>query len=390
MSIVQRFFRTATVCSIIAKLRKEQADGHLPIFEFIALNGMEMRHPFEAYIKFWEAVSGTREKQSPEVAAAKLDQYFAGVQSRNFSTSTNTSTKPVIVLLLDEIDYLVTKKQTVIYNFFDWPKRALESNSGPRLVVIGISNTLNLPSRLKPSVQSRLGNSRCAFKAYTAQGMVEILAQKIQPDPMGYQVFEKDAILFCARKIASFSGDLRKALKTCQSAAEGVMKEVKNGVRDDPRSAKDRPMVRIKDVQKASRESFCSVAVNAIAASTPLEALLLVSLGSLCKSTGRHAGGFDIKELMTKMDAAASASGDDQYLPPPSVSATLSILSNLGEACLVRLETPKSSLVSFRAAQGGSGGAFPLVSIEFDYSVLIRALKDTPHLDLAEKYLGEY
>ena len=52
--------------------------------------------------------------------------------------------RPVTVLMLDEIDYLVTKKETLIYNFFDWPLRANRS----RLVVIGISNTLNLPGKL--------------------------------------------------------------------------------------------------------------------------------------------------------------------------------------------------------------------------------------------------
>lgn len=27
------------------------------------------------------------------------------------------------VLLVDELDYLVTRKQTVLYNLFDWPTR---------------------------------------------------------------------------------------------------------------------------------------------------------------------------------------------------------------------------------------------------------------------------
>jgi origin recognition complex subunit 1 len=383
--------RTATVCSIIAKLRKEQAEGTLPTFEFISLNGMEMRNPYEAYIKFWEAVSGNRDKKGYEVAVGLLDRFFAGKLHKvdSCTNDSNKSSKPVIVLMLDEIDYLVTAKQTVIYNFFDWPMRAsLSQNGGPRLVVIGISNRLNLASLLKPSVQSRLGHFRCSFKSYNAQGLVEILTNKIQPDPTGYRVFDKDAILFCARKIAAHSGDLRKALKTCQAAALEVMKEVQDGVRNDAKSPPDQPMVRIQDVQKVTQEAFHSIATQAISASRAFPALLLICLGALCKSTGQETGGFDIKQLMTKMKAVASASGNNMYMPPPSFHATLKILAVLAQTHLIRLETPKSSSTSFRAAQGGSGGAFPLILAEFDHSILVRAFKDTPHKELAEKHLG--
>jgi len=58
----------------------------------------------------------------------------------------------VVVLLLDELDYLVTKTQSVIYNIFEWATSAHAA-----LVVIGISNTMDLPERLLPRVHSRLG-----------------------------------------------------------------------------------------------------------------------------------------------------------------------------------------------------------------------------------------
>ena len=48
----------------------------------------------------------------------------------------------MIVLLLDEIDMLVTKDQSILYNFFDWPRL-----TGAKLIVIAISNTLDLPER---------------------------------------------------------------------------------------------------------------------------------------------------------------------------------------------------------------------------------------------------
>lgn len=172
--------KTASVHSVIARLRKEQAKGKIPAFQFVSLNGMEMRHPFEAYVKFWETISGPeKQKCPPEVAVAKLERHFAG---RGVEDEKAGKRSKVVVLLLDEIDYLVTKKQTVLYNFFDWPRRTMENGNGPRLVVVGISNTLNLPSRLKPSVQSRLGNETCGYKSYNVKDMIAILRTKIQSD----------------------------------------------------------------------------------------------------------------------------------------------------------------------------------------------------------------
>lgn len=163
------------------RLRHEQAKGGIPEFQFVSLNGMEMRHPFEAYVKLWEALSGTsKQKRAPGVAAALLERHFT--HSNGKGNHDHDERRPVTVLLLDEIDYLVTKKQTVLYNLFDWPRRTASKESGPRLVVVGISNTLNLPERLKPSVQSRLGGERCDFASYKVDEMVKILKIKIELD----------------------------------------------------------------------------------------------------------------------------------------------------------------------------------------------------------------
>ena len=179
--------KTASVRSIITELQEEQASGKIPEFDFIALNGMEMRHPFDAYVKFWEAVSRTRkEKLSPGAAAAELEYYFT---SQEVDEEEDVRT-PVTVLLLDEIDYIVTKKQTVLYNFFDWP---LRSCSKARLIVIGISNTINLPERMTQRVQSRLGGDRCHFQAYNVDDTVTILKTRLgMTGESRYVVFEED------------------------------------------------------------------------------------------------------------------------------------------------------------------------------------------------------
>eukprot|EP00978_Attheya_sp_CCMP212_P014153 scaffold35935_cov44-Attheya_sp.AAC.6 len=147
--------KTASVRSIVTELRQEQAMGTIPEFNFVALNGIELRDPFDAYVKLWEALSGAeKDRRTPGVAAGLLEQYFTGSAQKGNSRKKGGA---VTVLLLDEIDYLLTKKQTVLYNFFDWPLRASTEGAGSRLVVIGISNTINLPDRLQKSVESRMG-----------------------------------------------------------------------------------------------------------------------------------------------------------------------------------------------------------------------------------------
>lgn len=57
------------------------------------------------------------------------------------------------VVLMDEFDQLMTAKQDVVYNFFNWPTLARS-----KLVVLAVANTMDLPERaMTGRVRSRLG-----------------------------------------------------------------------------------------------------------------------------------------------------------------------------------------------------------------------------------------
>jgi origin recognition complex subunit 1 len=385
--------KTACVRAVVRELKEEQAKGSIPEFDFISLNGMEMRYPFEAYAQLWEKLNaGDKTQCSPEQAVKKLETYFTNQTAVEAKTAHKGKKEHVVVLLLDEIDYLLTKTQSVLYHFFDWPRRACHN----RLIVIGVSNTVNLPERLQSKVQSRIGSCRCSFKAYNSKEIVAILESKIQQASLHQKVFDNDAILFVSKKTASMSGDIRKAFNICRSAAELVMTESTSSSatseNDESQQAllsrNQEPIVRIKDVSRVSRESFNSPQSHAVTMCTPYEALLLLSLASLSKTTGREVGGFDVEELLVKMESIANSSGDRQYLPAPSLSETLNILARLGEAQLVFMVTPRGSSIGYRSCIAGSGGPWPVVSLMIDNVALLLALKSTPHKDLAEKHLS--
>ena len=65
-------------------------------------------------------------------------------------------------------------------------------------------------------VSSRIGLTRLTFSPYTHQQLQEIVSSRLQ----GLSVFDKDAIQLVSRKVASLSGDARRALDICRRATE--------------------------------------------------------------------------------------------------------------------------------------------------------------------------
>jgi origin recognition complex subunit 1 len=55
---------------------------------------------------------------------------------------------------MDELDQLLTAKQDVVYNFFNWP-----TLKDSQLYVIAVANRMDLPQHLAAKVKSRLGQS---------------------------------------------------------------------------------------------------------------------------------------------------------------------------------------------------------------------------------------
>jgi len=79
-------------------------------------------------------------------------------------------------VLVDELDQMITKKQDVVYNFFNWPHMAHS-----RLIVIAIANTMDLPEReLSGKIRSRLGSLAPPFSFLVGADDV-LLRCRIEP-----------------------------------------------------------------------------------------------------------------------------------------------------------------------------------------------------------------
>ena len=149
--------KTATTLEVVKKLQREsdfKKKGYS--FEFIHINAMSLTNPNLVYTILNEKITGRR--INPTSSATFLDEFFKKkdkikvLKDRGFGKTKRSkqeldrlrgSADKLRVLLIDELDALVTKKQTLLYNLFDWP-----CHSHSKLLVIAIANTMDLPEKL--------------------------------------------------------------------------------------------------------------------------------------------------------------------------------------------------------------------------------------------------
>lgn len=129
-----------------------------------------------------------------------------------------------ILMILDEIDQLVGKKQSVLYTIFEWPAIA---NSN--ILLIGIANSLDLTDRLLSRLHTRcnLKPRLMNFAPYSKQQIIEIFRTRLDEAKV-LDLFSPGTIQLLSAKVASISGDVRRALNIGRRAIE-MAEEQKRG-----------------------------------------------------------------------------------------------------------------------------------------------------------------
>ncbi|KUI63149.1 Origin recognition complex subunit 1 [Cytospora mali] len=202
--------KTATVREVVSRLDESVRSDELDDFIFVEINGMKITDPHQAYSLLWEALKGQR--VSPAQALDLLEREFSHPSPRRVPC----------VVLMDELDQLVTKNQGVMYNFFNWP--GLRHS---RLIVMAVANTMDLPERtLSNKISSRLGLTRITFPGYNHEQLMKIVQSRLEGVPGN--IVEPDAVQFASRKVAAVSGDARRALDICRRAVELAEAEAKS------------------------------------------------------------------------------------------------------------------------------------------------------------------
>ena len=260
---------------MIACLKESASDRIVPKFRFIDVNAFQVTEPHQIYKLIYKEL--TDESVSAENAVMLLEKKF------------ESKTSEPIVLLVDELDMLCTKKQDVLYNIFDWPYK---KNS--KWIVVAIANAMNLPEQVMSKIASRLGMSRLIFQPYSHAELEEIVTLRLHE----LNVFDADAITFAARKVAAVSGDARRALEICRRATE--LAERDNAASDNTKklaringnsshtlSARESTtLVSIGHVDTAIRSMFSSAKITALKNASRMEQLFMKAIACLYQASG--------------------------------------------------------------------------------------------------------
>ncbi|KAL8819249.1 MAG: hypothetical protein Q9223_002280 [Gallowayella weberi] len=194
-------------------------------------HGLELR---KAYINCMSV------KASGDVHEILANDLFDGCEGSFFEQSANLQTRlapsnksacPIYLVVLDEIDHLLSLDLEILYTLFD---SALRRTS--RLILIGIANALDLTDRFLPRLKARnLKPQFLPFLPYTAPQVASVITAKLRALAPNNEGDQKDyvpfvhptAVQFCAKKVASQTGDLRKAFDIIHRSLTLVENETK-------------------------------------------------------------------------------------------------------------------------------------------------------------------
>ena len=190
------------------------------------INCMTAQSSRDIYGKLNEEL--VRNESRSEVELARLRSIFVPKE---------TSRGPIYVVTLDEIDHILNLDLEILYTLFEWSLHRLS-----RLIIIGIANALDLTDRFLPRLKARnLKPQFLPFLPYTAPQIASVIMTKLKSlslaesaPPADYIPFiHPTAIQLCAKKVASQSGDLRKAFDLIRRTIDLVETETKHKFRDD-------------------------------------------------------------------------------------------------------------------------------------------------------------
>lgn len=268
------------------------------------------------------------------------------------------------MVLLDEIDQLVTRNQLVLYNLFDWPRRAHS-----KLIVIGIANTMDLPERLLPKVHSRLGLQRVSFAAYSSAQLEHIARQRLGPYTA---LFDTAALQLVARKVAATTADARRALEVLRRALLLAEREAEARVHSATGTG---PVLVTTRVVDAALGALLARAKCPALRSAPRHGRLLVA------TVARLSGTVTVAEVLERYSALCLK----WQVAPLGPSQLRAVLSSLAACRLLTCEHDRVLLCIERVRATSALYIVPNHSLYSQDDMLFALSTD----DLAQKFLNE-
>ncbi|KAI1329597.1 P-loop containing nucleoside triphosphate hydrolase protein [Xylariaceae sp. FL0255] len=179
------------------------------------INCMSIKSSKDLYEILWDQISDDHESSGEDASTAVHKLLMPRKKSNN-----------VYLVVLDEIDHILTLDMESLYKLFEC---SMQKTS--RLVLIGIANALDLTDRFLPRLKARnLKPELLPFLPYSAAQIKSIITGRLKSlvsegSPLPF--IHPAAIELCSRKVASQTGDLRKAFEICRRAIDLVEMETR-------------------------------------------------------------------------------------------------------------------------------------------------------------------
>ncbi|PIA58745.1 hypothetical protein AQUCO_00500589v1 [Aquilegia coerulea] len=343
--------KTMSVLSVMRNLRSEVDAGSIKPYCFIEINGLRLGSPENIYKVIYEAISGHR--VGWRKALQLLNERFSD------DNKLGKEDNQPCVLLIDELDLLVTRNQSVLYNILDWPTKPHS-----KLVVIGIANTMDLPEKLLPRISSRMGIQRLCFGPYNYQQLQEIISSRLK----GIDAFEKQAVEFASRKVAAISGDARRALEICRRAAEVADYRLKKLSSIPEYASAGKLLVSMADVEAAIQEMFQAPHIQVMKRCSRLSKIFLTAMVHELYRTGMCETTFE--KLAITLSRLCASNGEAF----PGWDTLLKVGCKLGECRIIICEA-------------GAKHRLQKLQLNFPSDDVAFALKDSPELPWLAKFL---
>ncbi|KAG1700090.1 hypothetical protein DVH05_011903 [Phytophthora capsici] len=326
--------KTSIVKEVIRLLESERDDKKLRNFAWVEVNGLQMPRPDIAYSVLWKALQppgNDKEEQDPlrsrtGIGAARLCEML----QREFQTK--SSTRPMLLVLLDEMDFMLAGKNQVLYNLLEW-----QTSATAKLVLVGIANTMDLPERLPTKIRSRLGGHRITFPAYTRAQLENIIQQRL----LQLDIFSEEAIQICAKTLAHQSGDVRQALSLCRKSAEVCLHRLTSHDRDAV--ATSELFVTGEDLHEAQQAVSVSAPMSRLRACSKFECTFLVALRMEVRSNAARGVNKSGAELEAVIERFAILCKTHSFVPIPRLRGLLFICDELERSGIIKQISTRTS-----------------------------------------------
>lgn len=205
-----------------------QTYSALPNVRSAYLNCMSIKSSKDLYTTLLGALGEEADVSEADAVTALQNRFCAK----------NPTSETVYLVTLDEIDHILTMGLESLYRVFEW---SLQEPS--RLVLVGIANALDLTDRFLPRLKAKnLKPALLPFLPYKAPQIKNIITTRLRSlAPTAKEGFvpfiHPAAIELCSRKVASQTGDLRKAFEICRRSLDLIEAETRSKHEDEARSA---------------------------------------------------------------------------------------------------------------------------------------------------------